>query len=120
MNQILNISDSLLNTIFSNPDYTKVISFILLLHIIFFMINEPSTIILVLFSNKYYVIMYLLFVFYISLYNPFISFLLALIFSIIIDKLYKFKLIIEKQEGGGRRNKEQYHINRGVLSYFLT
>tara|TARA_Y100000589_G_scaffold314851_1_gene337712 strand:+ start:351 stop:704 length:354 start_codon:yes stop_codon:yes gene_type:complete len=117
---MLNMTDSLLNTIFSNPDYTKVISFILLLHIIFVTINEPSTIILILFSNKYYVIMYLLFVFYISLYNPFISFLLAIIYCIVLDKLYKFKLIIEKQEGGGRRNKEQHHINRGVLSYFLT
>ena len=84
------------------------------------MINEPSNIIIVLFSNKYFIFLYLLLIFYISFYNPFISFLLGLIFSVIIDKLYKFKLTIERQDGGGRRNKEQYHINRGVLSYFLT
>lgn len=117
---MLNISDSLLNMIFSNQDYTKIMSFILLLYIIFFMLNEPSNIILLLFSNKYFIVLYLLFVFYISFYNPFISFLLAIIICVIMDKLYKFKLIIEPYNGGGRRKKKQYHIDRGVLSYFLT
>ncbi len=90
MNQIL-------YTIFSNQDYIKVIRFILLLSILFLIMNEPSNIILNLFSNQYYIILYLSFVFYISLYNQSIGFLLALIFAMMLDKLYIFKLSVEKK-----------------------
>ena len=120
MKELLKITDTLLNNIFNNPDYTKIISLVCLLYIVYITINKPSNTILVLFNNNYFIILYLLFTFYISFYNPFISFLLALIFGIIIDNLYKFKLVIEKHNGGGRRNKKQYHMERGVLSYFLT
>ena len=120
MKEILKITDTLLNNIFNNPDYTRVISLVLCIYIVYIAITKPSNTILVLFNNKYFIVLYLLFAFYISLYNPFIGFLLALIFGIIIDNLYKIKLVIEKYNGGGRRNKEQYHMERGVLSYFLT
>lgn len=120
MKEILKITDTLLNNIFNNPDYTKVISLVLCIYIVYIAIYKPSNTILVLFNNKYFIVLYLLFAFYINLYNPFISFLLCIIFSIILNKLYKIKLVIEKYNGGGRRNKDQYHMERGVLSYFLT
>ena len=120
MKEILKITDTLLNNIFNNQDYTKVISLVCLIYIVYIAINKPSNNILLLFNNNYFIVLYLLFTFYISFYNPFISFLFALIFGIIIDKLYKFKLVIEKYNGGGRRNKDQYHMERDALSYFLT
>ena len=121
MKELLKITDTLLNNIFNNPDYTKVISLVCLIYIIYIHIDKPSNTILVLFNNNYFIVLYLLFTFYISLYNPFISLLLILIFGRIMDTLYTFKLLIEKNyNGGGRRNNEQYHMERGVLSYFLT
>ena len=121
MTEILKITDTLLNNIFNNPNYTKGISFVCLVCIIYILMTKRlSNTVLLLFNNKYFIVLYLLFVFYVSFYNPFISFLFALIFGVIIDKLYKIKLVIEKYNGGGRRNKNQYNIERDVLSYFLT
>ena len=122
MKEILKITDTLLNNIFNNSDYTKVISLVCLLYIVYIAINKPSNTILVLFNNKYFIVLYLLFAFYINLYNPFIGLLLCIIFNIIINNLYKIKytLVIEKYNGGGRRNKNQYYMERDVLSYFLT
>ena len=105
MNNILNITDSLLNNIFNNQNYIKGISIICLLYIVYIISTEPSSIIILLFNNKYFVVLYLLFIFYINIYNQFISVLLAIIFCIIIDKLYKFKLLINSYNGGSRDRK---------------
>ena len=122
MNDILINSNKLVYYFLNNKINAKIIITLLFISLIYFYINEPTNTIILLYYNKYYNIISLLLIFFISIHNPIIGFLLALNYSIIINKILSITLVIKSKYGGRKRKttESEFHIKRDALSYFLT
>ena len=119
MNNILFYSEPVVNKILTGNN-SKIINILFISLIIYALYKEPSNTQILLFYNKYFIILYLLLIFFTALYNPIIAILLSIYFNIIINKVMKFYQKTNYKSDnvlGGR--KESHYFIRNPLSYFI-